>query len=159
MTSPPPAHPGVRFPPPLLFVVAFLVGWLTHRTHPLPLFAAAARPVVVLLGWLCIVLWGGLSGWALATFHRARTAIIPNRPATRLVMHGPYRLSRNPMYLALTLLYVGVALLLNSVWPLMLLPLILVILHVAVIRREERYLAAAFGAAYDGYRRWVRRWL
>ena len=88
---PPPAHPGVRFPPPLLFVLGFLVGWLVHHARPLPLFGASARPTVVLLGWLCIVLWVGLSAWALVTFRRARTAIIPNRPATRLVTHGPYR--------------------------------------------------------------------
>jgi protein-S-isoprenylcysteine O-methyltransferase Ste14 len=86
-------------------------------------------------------------------------AIIPNRPASTLVTHGPFRLSRNPMYLGLSLVYLGVTLLVNSVWPLLLLPLVIAILQPTVIRLEERYLGARFGTAYDEYCRRVRRWL
>lgn len=159
MTEPAPSHPGVHFPPPLLFALGALAGWLLHRALPLPLVTPRARPAGALVGWLLVALWAGWSAWAVATFLRARTAIIPNRPASALVTHGPYRLSRNPMYLGLTLLYLGVTLLVNSVWPILFLPLVLVTLHLTVILREERYLASAFGTAYHEYRRRVRRWL
>ena len=154
-----PAHPGVRFPPPLLFVFGLGAGWLLHRAYPLPLLEGGARPVAVVLGWSGIVLWAMLTAWAIASFRRARTAVIPNRPATMLVLGGPYRFTRNPMYLALILLYLGVSLLINSLWTLLLLPLMLFLLYTAVVRREERYLAAAFGQAYRDYQTRVRRWL
>lgn len=154
-----PAHPGVRFPPPLLFVLGLAAGWLLHREYPLPLLGGAVRSVAAILGWSSILLWAVLTAWAITSFRRAHTAIIPNRPATMLVHEGPYRFTRNPMYLAFILLYLGVSLLINSFWTLLLLPLVLFILYTAVIRREERYLTAAFGPAYDEYRTRVRRWL
>jgi len=85
--------------------------------------------------------------------------MIPNRPATRLVTWGPYRLSRNPMYLALSILYLGVSILVNTSWPVFFLPVALASLYLLVIRREERYLSAAFGREYELYRSTVRRWL
>ena len=156
---PPPPHPGVHFPPPLLFVLGLGVGWLLHRAWPLLLLPAGYRAAGLVLGWTGVLLWAGLTAWAMATFRRARTAIFPNRPATGVVREGPYRFTRNPMYLAMVLLYVGVSLLMNSGWALLLLPLVLALLYVSVIRREERYLAAAFGAEYEAYRARVRRWL
>ncbi|HEX6629907.1 MAG TPA: isoprenylcysteine carboxylmethyltransferase family protein, partial [Gemmatimonadaceae bacterium] len=84
---------------------------------------------------------------------------IPNRPATRLATGGPYRLTRNPMYVSLAALYLGVALFANSWWPVALLPLVLLVVDRAVIAREERYLAAAFPDEYAAYRARVRRWL
>lgn len=159
MDEPAPAHPGVRYPPPLLFVFGLGAGWLLHRAYPLPLLGADARTAGVVLGWGGVLLWAVLTVSAVSSFRRARTAIIPNRPATMLVLGGPYRFTRNPMYLALVLLYLGVGLLINSIWTLLLLPLVLLILYVTVIRREERYLAAAFGASYDVYRAQVRRWI
>jgi protein-S-isoprenylcysteine O-methyltransferase Ste14 len=75
------------------------------------------------------------------------------------VTGGPYRRTRNPMYVAMTLLYLGASLLMNGLWPLLALPVVLAALTFAVIRREERYLSSAFGAEYDAYRRRVRRWL
>jgi protein-S-isoprenylcysteine O-methyltransferase Ste14 len=97
--------------------------------------------------------------WGLATFARARTPIIPDRPARQLVSHGPYRISRNPMYLGLTSLYTGLALVLNLAWPLVLLPVVLLTLTATVIVHEERHLRAAFGATYEDYCRRVRRWI
>jgi protein-S-isoprenylcysteine O-methyltransferase Ste14 len=111
------------------------------------------------LGW--VVIAGGLvlALSAVATFRRARTSMIPNRPATVLVTSGPYRFSRNPMYVSLILLYTGAALLANTWWPLALLPLVLLALYRSVIVREERYLAEAFAETYAQYRSRVRRWL
>lgn len=152
-------HPGVRVPPPLLFVAGLLVAWALDRgvrSLPLPgLGPAASAPLgatLVLLG-LAVVAWG------IATFRRARTAIIPVRAASRLVASGPYRFTRNPMYTGFTIVYLGIAALMRSAWPLLLLPPVLAALVRLVIAREERYLSAAFGAEYDAYRARVRRWL
>jgi protein-S-isoprenylcysteine O-methyltransferase Ste14 len=97
--------------------------------------------------------------WGIATFRAHRTAVFPNQPAARIVRTGPYRFTRNPMYTGMTTAYVGLALMLNDAWPLIFLPIVLVLLVSLVIQREERYLASAFPAEYDAYRRRVRRWL
>jgi protein-S-isoprenylcysteine O-methyltransferase Ste14 len=153
-----PATPGIHVPPPLIFVAGFTAGWLLHREWPLALVGAAAPAVRLGLGWGLVAVGLALMWTGLATFLLARTAVLPIRPATRLVTTGLYRFSRNPMYLGMTLLYIGGALVVDSLWPLALLPLVLVLLVRFVIRLEERYLAATFGEAYEEYRRRVRRW-
>jgi len=80
-------------------------------------------------------------------------------PASRMVQHGPYRYTRNPMYLGMAVSYVGFSLVVNSAWPLLLLPLALVGLYRLVIAVEERYLEATFGEEYLAYKKKVRRWL
>lgn len=153
-----PANAGVRFPPPFIFAGGFLAGWLLHRWWPLALWSAGS-PVRPPLGWGLLIAGLAISFSGVATFLHARTAVIPHHPASRLVTSGPYRFTRNPMYLGLTLAYTGGTVLVNSAWPLLLLPLVLSVLTIAVIRREERYLAAAFADEYAAYRRRVRRWL
>jgi protein-S-isoprenylcysteine O-methyltransferase Ste14 len=99
---------------------------------------------------------------ALTTFRvlsRAHTPVDPRRPTTALVTEGPFRYSRNPIYVALTLLYLGVAFLVNALWILLLAMPALVVLHYGVIAREEAYLARKFGTAYHQYTAQVRRWL
>ena len=100
-----------------------------------------------------------LSASGMATFRRAKTAIHPGHSASRLVVHGPYRFTRNPMYTGLTLQYLGGAALLDSAWPIIVLPIVLVVLFKTVIPREERYLTDAFGVEYTQYVASVRRWL
>ncbi|MFN2400397.1 MAG: isoprenylcysteine carboxylmethyltransferase family protein [Gemmatimonadaceae bacterium] len=151
--------PGVRFPPPLIFVAGFLAGWLVERALPLGFPAGGRSPATSAAGWLLIGTGLAVGGWAFATFRRHHTAVFPNRPATSLVTEGPYRFSRNPMYVGLTLVYVGLSLLSGIFWPLIFLPLVLLLLWVAVIRREERYLTEAFGSEYPAYQAGVRRWL
>lgn len=153
------ARPEVRYPPPLLFVLGIVAGSLLHHAFPQPIIGPAGRSAAALAGWLVVALGTGLSVWGLATFRRAGTPIRPSSPASTLVTHGPFRLSRNPMYVGLTLVYLGVTLLMNSVWTALFLPLVIAVLHLTVIRHEERYLAATFGHEYDDYRRRVRRWL
>ncbi len=154
-----PAHPGVNFPPPLLFVAAFLAGWLLHRRWPVPILPAAWSMAREIAGLLLVTLGMMLVLWALITFRRHRTAVYPNRPASRIVRDGPYRRTRNPMYVSMTMIHVGVALLVNSVLPVLFLPIALLLLVRLVIAREERYLHAAFGEAYAAYCRNVGRWL
>jgi len=143
----------------LLFVLGMVGGWLLDCAFPLPLIGPAARSAAALGGWVLVALGTGFAVWGLATFRGAGTSICPNRPASTLVTHGPFRLSRNPMYVGLSLVYLGVVLLVNSVWIMLFGPFVIAILYLTVIRHEERYLAATFGVAYDEYRRRVRRWL
>jgi len=153
--------PGVRFPPPFLFAGAFLGGLALEKwVYRLPIAGtgAALAPLGV-LGAVTAAAGLALTAWSMLTFAKARTAIVPVFPASRLVVSGPYRFSRNPMYVGLTALHVGLALLLDVAWPLALLPPALAALYVFVVRREERYLSSAFGDAYRAYVRTVRRWI
>ena len=153
------SNAGVRFPPPFLFVIGFLAGWALDRYwHPLPLsrFAGSALQP---FGFASLAVGVLLVGWGMVTFKRAKTAIHPHHSASQLVTHGPYRFTRNPMYTGLTLAYLGGSALLDSAWPVIVLPAVILILFQTVISREERYLRDAFGAEYAGYVASVRRWL
>lgn len=162
MTEDRPVHAGVHFPPPLLFVVPFALGLVLHRWHRLTIVPAASLPLVravEVAGVVLMLAWAVGTATAFGKFLRARTSILPFRPSSALVTSGPYRFTRNPMYVSMAALYIGGALALNALWPLLLLPVVLVVVDRAVIRREERYLMRAFGAEYDAYRSRVRRWL
>jgi protein-S-isoprenylcysteine O-methyltransferase Ste14 len=153
------SNPGVRFPPPVIFAGGLLLGWLLDRhwrVLPLSRFVgSAAEPA----GLALVVIGAVLAVTGALTFRRARTAIIPHHSASRLVTDGPYRYTRNPMYTGLTIAYVGGAGLLDSVWPLIVLPVVLIALVRLVVSREEAYLSSAFGTEYSAYRARVRRWL
>ena len=152
--------PGVPLPPPFVYVATFLVGLALERwVWRMRLASDELRPALVLAGWAAVAGGVAFAGWGLLTFFRARTAVIPNRPASRLVTSGPYRFSRNPMYIGLSALYLGLALVFDLGWPMVLFPLAVAGLYLLVIRREERYLARAFGDEYAAYARRVRRWL
>ena len=152
-------NPGVRFPPPLLYVGGLLAAWLLDRyVKALPL-SHLGVPALVPAGWALSAAGVCLVGWGMVTFHRARTAIIPNRAASRIVTSGPYRFTRNPMYTGFAIAYSGVGLLMDSAWPLILLPLVIALVVRCVISREEAYLRHAFGADYGAYSARVRRWL
>jgi protein-S-isoprenylcysteine O-methyltransferase Ste14 len=156
--SKPMASAGVHFPPPLLYVAGVAAGWGLHRWHSLPITADASW-VRTGLGAAGILAWLGLFLGAAIAFRRAQTSLIPNRPATAIVTRGPYRFTRNPMYVSLVALYAGVTLLMNTWWPFVILPLVVVAVDRAVIAREERYLASAFPAEYGPYAARVRRWI
>jgi protein-S-isoprenylcysteine O-methyltransferase Ste14 len=142
----------------LLFVAGYALGWLIGRVWPI---GAGVAPTPVLEVTGAIVAGAGLAiaAWAMSTFVLSGTTIMPNQPASTLVVHGPYRYSRNPMYVSLTLLYVGLVLITRTWWALPLLPVVLVMLYHAVVAREERYLGTEFGEAYTDYTRRVRRWI
>ncbi len=146
---------GIRVPPPIVYAVPLVVGLLIHRWRPIPILPGdLAAPVgigAVLLG--IVVLPAARSFW------RAKTSPKPWKPTTALVTDGPYRFTRNPMYLGFTLLYLAVSGWINSAWPVFFLPLVLVVMQRAVIAREEVYLESLFGDDYRAYRRRVRRWL
>lgn len=147
--------PGLPFPPPVLYAVPLALGLLLQRRVPA---AFLPRPLAMPLGILFLVL--GMVGFAaIAAFRRARTSPNPWRPTTAIVTDGPYRFTRNPMYLGFTLLYLGTTCWVNSLWPLLVLPVILILMQRMVIEREERYLETRFGEEYRSYRSRVRRWI
>lgn len=154
-----PAHPDVRIPPPAIFLGGLIAAWVLDRGLEFSIDGAGPGWVQIALGGLLVACGLGLIVTAGTTMRRAGTTLMPHRAATRLVSAGPFRFTRNPIYLALTSLYIGVAILANAAWPLVFLPLVLGVLTVSVIHREEQYLRAAFGADYDDYCRRVRRWL
>lgn len=151
--------PGVPFPPPLVFVAALALGFLAHRVYPIGVGPAGARRVVAIAGWVLTLSFLALFLPAAHAFRRARTNILPNQPATTIVESGPYRWSRNPMYVGMTLLSVGVALVFNALWALLMVPVAVLVTDRYTIAREERYLERAFGDEYRDYKRRVRRWL
>jgi protein-S-isoprenylcysteine O-methyltransferase Ste14 len=157
MTPTPPDHAGVFIPPPLLYVLPLGVGALLQWLVPIAILPRSVGTAAV--GWLLFALGIALFAAALLNFRRANTSLIPVKPTTAIVENGPYRFTRNPMYVSMTLVYLGVTLWIDSIWPLVFLPIILFTVQRAVIAREERYLEAKFGEAYRGYKARVRRWI
>lgn len=147
--------PDIIAPPPLLYAGPWLGGLLLDRLWPLPRLPLALR----LVGLPLVGAGIGLAGWFAWTMRRAGTPIDPYEAPTALVTDGPFRHTRNPGYVALTLTYAGLSLLTGILWPFLLMPGVLLAVDRGVIQREERYLATHFGAAYGDYRRRVRRWL
>lgn len=154
-----PANAEVRFPPPLVYALPLALTPLLQSRWPLPLFGvraqAPANVAGVILGLAGLLLMAS----ALIRFRRAGTSPVPVKPVTALVFKGPYRWTRNPMYLGMTIAYLGGIVLLGSWWAVIFLPLVWWTMNAYVIAREERYLEAEFGDAYRNYRARVRRWL
>ncbi|MGL5817931.1 MAG: methyltransferase family protein, partial [Phycicoccus sp.] len=99
------------------------------------------------------------NGWALLLFARHRTGLLPGQETFVVMTSGPFAVSRNPLYLGMLALYVGLALLVPSVWALVLFPVAVALLLWGAIRPEERFLRERFGAEYEEYARRVRRWV
>ena len=147
---------GVIAPPPLIYAGALAAGIAASRLRPLPFLPRSLkRP----LGWPLIA--GGLlfGMWGLRSLRRAGTNVDPYRPTIAFVTDGPYRFTRNPLYLGLTSVYAGVSALANSLWAMLLLPGVLAVMRRGVIEREERYLENKFGEEYRLYKARVRRWI
>jgi protein-S-isoprenylcysteine O-methyltransferase Ste14 len=151
--------PGVPFPPPLLFVAGLGASWFLGRRLDFVIDGDGAGLAQTAIGVFLMAAGLGTMIWGIATFLRARTAIYPNQPSRQCVVTGPYRFTRNPMYVGLTVAYIGGALAMNAAWPFVFLPIVLVLLSVFVIRREEAYLRREFPEAYEAYCRRVRRWI
>jgi protein-S-isoprenylcysteine O-methyltransferase Ste14 len=154
-------HAGVWFPPPLIYALGLLAAWLLGKfVAPLHVNDALGAPVVLVSYCLILVALGFLViFWAAGSFRRAGTGIIPISTTTRIVERGPYNLSRNPMYVGFAFIYLGLGTLISWGWSIVLLPVVLTVVYLYVIRREERYLTAKFGQEYLDYKKRVRRWI
>ena len=147
----------MRIPVPWVFILTYLAGvaigraaprfggQLPHETKPAGALLFAAGVAVAVGGQVL--------------FRKAHTTTVPGRTSSRLITSGPYRFSRNPMYVGLVLAYLGEAGMLQQVWPVILLPFVVAYLNWIVIPVEEARLRDAFGTVYDRYRASVRRWL
>jgi protein-S-isoprenylcysteine O-methyltransferase Ste14 len=136
--------------------VPLLVGWITTRAIGDPVELGEWRIPLGVALVLSFVAW---NGWALWLFARHQTGLLPGQETSAIIEEGPFRVSRNPLYVGLLALYVGLALLVPTFWGLILFPAAMFLLDWGAVRPEERYLHERFGAPYDDYRRRVRRWL
>lgn len=148
--------PGVIESPPRIFLGALGVGFGLNA-----LIGGPSRPSTVArpVGAALIVAGAGLIGTFVRAFGRAHTPTDPGTPSETIVTDGPYRLTRNPGYLGMALMYSGIAIGSNAPWALVPLPVAIAVIDRGVIAREERYLERKFGAPYTDYKRRVRRWV
>ena len=143
--------------PPIAWAVAVVAGFVLDWLEPLP-FVPDDWPGG-LIGAVIFVLALALAIWAMDTMTRAGTNVPTNRPTTTIVESGPYRFTRNPIYLGMVLGLIGLAIALNSLWLLLTLVPFAAVIRYGVIAREEAYLERKFGDVYRRYRARVRRWL
>jgi protein-S-isoprenylcysteine O-methyltransferase Ste14 len=146
-------------PPPLLFVLPLVLGLLLHSRFPLVHVSEALADGLRWLGIALIVVGAAHILSSAALFARSGTTIIPHRRSSVIVTQGAYRWTRNPMYVGLTLIYVGVSVLSAAVWPIFFLPFPVWVMDRQVIPTEERQMEEAFGSTYIAYKARVRRWL
>jgi protein-S-isoprenylcysteine O-methyltransferase Ste14 len=157
--SPPPDHAGVLIPPPLIFLAPLVLAFVVDQRWKWAIASRAGMGLMA-IGVIGIGLAVALGLSAVAIFRQHQTTILPaGRSSRAIVQRGPYRFTRNPMYVAMTTAYIGAALLMNSIWPLLVLPVAVLTIDRYVIPREERYLRRKFGDEYAAYARRVRRWL
>ena len=149
-------NPGVVTRPPLIYLCSIFIGLALQFVWPLKVLPA---PLEAMLGGSLMLVAIVLFTLSVRQFVAAGTAVQTHRPTTTILRTGPYRFSRNPIYVSFTLLYIGIAVWVNSAWLLgMLIPTLIVISY-GVIAREERYLAQKFGEEYLRYKASARRWL
>ena len=149
---------ALRIPVPWVFVLTYLAGvGIEAAFHSGGFFRG--YKLLTPVGVVIFTLGAALAAWGWILFHRARTTRVPGEASTTLVTNGPYRLMRNPMYVGLSMAYLGEAAILHQIVPVVLLPLTIAYLNRVVIPVEEERLHAVFGAEYQQYQNGVRRWL
>ena len=111
------------------------------------------------VGWVLVLAFAAWNGWSLWLFGKHETGLLPGQATDAMIEEGPYRLSRNPLYVGLLALYLGLSLLAPTFWGLVLFPAAVLLVRWGAIRPEERFLRERFGSRYDDYTRRVRRWL
>lgn len=149
-------RPSIVAPPPLLYPAALAFVIALQWLRPLPILD---HVMTAWIGWAVLVAGLALNLWGAWSMKRARTPINPCRPVETIVTSGAFRLSRNPLYVGLGLILLGLTLVLDSLWGIGILVVVLVVMHYGVILPEERYLEEKFGEAYRRYRAAVRRYV
>jgi len=148
--------PNVKVIPPLVYLAGVVIGIVISIWIPTKIIPSSLSWT---LGGLLIVCGAVLTGSAILKFKGVGTTVRPDRAASTLVVVGPYRITRNPMYLGLALVYLGIAIADQSVWALILLPVVLTIIQRRVIEPEEAFLERRFGTSYIRYKQNVGRWI
>ena len=148
-------NPGIKVPPPLIYLLPLVLGLILDRKAHLPFLPSG---VVRVVGWPLIGSGVLIGGWWRRTMRDVDAPVRTDRPVPRLTTAGPFGYSRNPAYLGLAMIYAGIAVLRNSLWAILFLPLVVYVIPREVIEREERYLERTFGEEYLAYKARVRRW-
>ena len=149
-------HASVKIHPPILLLLHLLAAYLLNRFFPL----SFEFPTVLSWAGYALVLIGlALPFSAVIQFMQAKTTVDPHGSVTKIVTSGPYRFTRNPIYLGFVCMLMGFLFIFKSYWGLILSPLFIVLMNVLVINYEEAYLEKKFGEQYTSYISRVRRWL
>ncbi len=151
-------NPGVYIPPPLIYVSFFFLSVFLQRQLPIP-FTWHNTLMAEILGWAFITLYLVFFLPALRQFIFSKNTLVTIRPANALQKSGIYSISRNPMYLSLLFLYIGIAMFKGNPWTIIEIPLLMVTVQGYVIKREEQYLLRRFKADFEEYKKKVRRWI
>jgi protein-S-isoprenylcysteine O-methyltransferase Ste14 len=147
--------PNIRVHPPIIYAISILSGIGLNKLWPLPLpFGLHDR----VYGGIIIVIATLVAAWALLHFHRNDTDVRPDKPDNALITSGPYRFTRNPLYMVLTLAQITAAIWLDNLWILLLVVASVIVITRYAITREELYLEQLFGQEYLRYKQRVRRW-
>ena len=151
-------HPGIYFPPPLLYAAVFVAAIYIQKIIPIKkVFFQSSTSLII--GLIIILLGIFFAFPALYRFVQTKNTVITSKPANSLQTEGIYSHSRNPMYVGLCCFYLGLSLLFGNWWHLILFPILILLVYALIIRREENYLTRRFGDEYKQYRSKVRRWL
>lgn len=145
--------------PPIIYLAAVVVSVALNVFYRFPWFGQPLAAILFVLGWLMIAAFIALNISAIRAMRRRGTTVRPDRGTDRLVTDGPFSFTRNPLYLAGTMLVLGIGLVLGIVWFLLLAILAAFTVQKLAIEREEKHLQARFGEAYLDYARRVRRWI
>jgi len=147
---------GLKLPPPIIYAAALFLGLVLNYFFPITFL-----PDV--WGWgigiALLVVAGAIIPFVIIRYKKVKTPFDVRKPASTLITDGPNRYSRNPGYLTLTLLYLGIGFILNNIWILSLVVPVVLIMDLWIIRSEERHLEAVFGEPYLRYKSAVRRWV
>jgi protein-S-isoprenylcysteine O-methyltransferase Ste14 len=149
-------NPGVIAPPPLIFLSGLILGGIVSWFYPVQMLNSG---FAVILGNLLFLVGIAVIAIIYLQMKRAKTNIEPWKPTTKILDTGFYGFSRNPIYLGMILIYLGITCFFNFVWFLSFLPIVLLVIHFGVIFREEKYLEEKFGEDYLDYKKRVRRWI
>jgi protein-S-isoprenylcysteine O-methyltransferase Ste14 len=145
--------------PPIIILAAIAISLLLNVVYPLPWFGQPLSSILSVFGWLMIAAFVALNISAIRAMRRAGTTVRPDRGTDHLVTEGPFSFTRNPLYVAGTMLVVGIGLVSGILWCVLLAIVAAFAVQKLAIEREERHLQARFGETYMDYARRVRRWI
>ena len=150
--------PGVYIPPPLFYVLIFVASLFIQKIVPIADTIFQLRTIKV-VGIIFLIIASFFLARSLRQFFQSKNTVILIKPASSLQNTGIYGISRNPMYIGLAIVYLGITCLIGNWWNIILFPVLFLIVQEYIIKREEKYLELEFGQQYLEYRKTVRRWL
>ena len=144
--------------PPVIYIIPIIIAYIINK-YIFELKILNNKYIGDVVGWPLFIIGLFLAGWVSLIFFKEKEDVRPEKPTTKIIIKGPFKFSRNPIYLGLNLGYIGIALILNNLWMIVFLPIIFTLLYYGVILKEEEYLEKKFGKKYLDYKKKVRRWI